>query len=225
MVAGVITGGIDPRTVKKAVASGADVLELRVDTFSRMDVAHIVRGLERVIGSGALRGVKILLTVRGAAEGGAAPLTDAQRVELYDALMPYADFADVELSSRNVLKNVVGFAGRDKVRLIVSYHNFRHTPGIKKLLSIIEKARSTGADIVKIATFVKRRGDINSLARVLMGSKDLIVIGMGEAGSPTRVFFPMIGSLLTYGSIGGKRTAPGQWPLSAIKKEFKRYGF
>lgn len=225
MVAGVITGGVDPRTVKKAVACGADVLELRVDTFRKMDAAHIASGLERVIESGALRGAKVLLTVRGAAEGGAAPLTDARRIEFYDALMPYADFADVELSSRNVLKNVVDFARRDKVRLIVSYHNFRHTPGIKKLLSIIENARRAGADIVKIATFVKRGADLTRLAGVLAGSRDLIVIGMGEAGAPTRVFFPMIGSLVTYGSIGGRGTAPGQLALPAIKKELRRYGF
>ncbi len=98
------------------------------------------------------------------------------------------------------------------------------TPGVKALQDIVKKARRSGAGIVKIATLVKGAEDLRKLAKILSEFNGLIVIGMGGPGACSRVFFPMLGSLITYGSID-RPTAPGQIALKEIKKEFGRYGF
>ncbi|MBI5468583.1 MAG: type I 3-dehydroquinate dehydratase [Deltaproteobacteria bacterium] len=219
VVAGVIVGELKGSTVKKAIRDGADILEVRVDTFKDRDPEAIKKDL-KTIGSA----LPLLLTVRSVKEGGANPITDKKRAEIFEALMPFADMVDIELSSGGILKTVVNSASRHGKQVIISYHNFKATPGVKALQDIVRKARRSGAGIVKIATFVKGPEDLRRLAKILSEFNDLIVIGMGGPGACSRVFFPMLGSLITYGSID-RPTAPGQIALKEIKKEFGRYGF
>jgi len=218
-VAGVIVGKAKSSTVKKALRDGADILEVRVDTFTETDPETLKKDLKTI-----RRSLPVLLTVRSVKEGGANPMTDKKRAEVFEALMPFADIVDIELSSGGILKNVVNSARRHGKRVIISYHNFKATPGVKALQDIVKKARKSGAGIVKIATMVNGPEDLRRLAQILSASDGLIVIGMGEKGACSRVFFPMLGSLVTYGSID-RPTAPGQLKLKDIKKEFKRYGF
>lgn len=219
MAAGVIVGEAHRSTVRKAVRAGADILEVRVDTFAKRDPEALKKAVSAIHGL-----LPLLITVRSLKEGGSCRIPDRERVEIFEALMPFADFVDVELSSGGILKSVIDSARRNRTRVILSYHNFKSTPGARTLQGIVQKARSRGADIVKVATFAKGAGDLRKLAKILTDFNDLIVIGMGGKGASSRVFFPMIGSLITYGSITGS-TAPGQLTLREIKKEFKRYGF
>ena len=224
MVAGVITGGVRESIVRKAVNAGADSLELRVDTFREKDpgrVAAQVRGLKRL---SYAKKTPLIITVRCAAEGGERNISDKDRARLYDALIPYADFLDVELRSAKNLKDVISSAKKAGKKVILSYHNFRSTPGPSVLGDIVKRGRKAGGDIVKVAATARSGADLARLARLLLDHKDLIVIAMGERGAPSRVFFPMLGSRVTYGSIT-KKTAPGQMPLGTIKKELKLYGF
>ena len=46
--------------------------------------------------------------------------------------------------------------------------------------------------------------------------------GMGEHGVVSRVFFPLFGSLLTYGFVA-QSGAPGQLPLEELYAELRRY--
>ena len=213
LIAGVIVGGVKGSTVKKALRDGADILELRVDTFKETKDLRT-----------CCPAVPVLLTVRSIKEGGARPIADKKRAGIFDALMPFADMVDIELSSGRILENVVNSARRHGKKVIISYHNFKATPRVKTLQGIVNRARGKGAGAVKIATFVNGPEDLGKLAEVLTQFNDLIVIGMGELGACTRVFFPMLGSLVTYGSID-RPTAPGQLKLKEIKKELGRYGF
>jgi len=219
MVAGVIVGGLKDSTVRKAVRDGADIIEARVDAFKDTDPESLRKEFEA-----ARLPLPLLLTVRSAKEGGAGALTDKKRAEILEVLMPFADMVDIELSSGRIIENVINSAKRHGKRVIVSYHNFKATPGVKALREITRKARSLGAEAVKIATFVNGPEDLVKLATILTESKGMIVIGMGALGACSRVFFPMLGSIITYGSIG-TATAPGQLTLKEIRKEFVRYGF
>ncbi len=233
-VAGVIVDGVGKGTIKKALRAGADLLELRIDTFGQRDPTSLVRDLERLKAVDGARSIPLVITVRSRAEGGLHAIADRKRLEIFQALMPFADYVDIELSSGTILKDVVRSAGRVKTKVIVSYHNFRSTPGPERLRAVIKKARASGADIVKIATFARKRADLQTLALVLLegpggpggvkgGGSNLIVIAMGGLGAPTRIFFPVLGSLLSYGSVTGS-TAPGQLPVRTIRKELGSYG-
>jgi len=221
LIAAVITGGVNAGAIKKAASLGAGLLELRVDTFTATQPGRLLASFEKLK---KITKLPILLTIRSTREGGQAEIPDRERADLYHALIPFADLVDIELSSSGIRKNVVNFAKRAKKRVIVSHHDFESTPGDKKLNKIIESARKAGGDIVKIASMVKTQDDLKRLAGLLCSDDNLIVIGMGPLGKPSRVFFPMLGSLITYGSITGS-TAPGQMSLKEMQTELRRYGF
>jgi 3-dehydroquinate dehydratase-1 len=138
--------------------------------------------------------------------------------------MPIFDGIDIELSSKRILEKVIRAAKEKRKLVIVSYHNFKRTPQTEKLLKIINEARGAGADAIKLAAEVKGQDGLKRLSSLLTDHKDLIVIAMGAFGTPSRVFFPMLGSLITYAGISGAN-APGQLSLGKLKSEFKLYGF
>ncbi|MBI5491972.1 MAG: type I 3-dehydroquinate dehydratase [Deltaproteobacteria bacterium] len=219
-IAGVLAGEINGASIKRAARSGADLTEVRVDTFRERDPDTLAEGLKRLRSKANL---PVILTVRSRKEGGKYAIGDKERLELFKNLMPFADIADIELSSGGIIKNVVDSAKGHGKKVIISYHNFKTTPGDRILQEIVRKARAKGGDIVKIAAFARGPQDLRRLARILTDSKDLIVIAMGKAGSASRVLFPAIGSLITYGSLTDK-TAPGQMSVKELKTEFRRYG-
>jgi 3-dehydroquinate dehydratase-1 len=220
-VAAVITGGVNAGPIRKAASLGAGLLEIRVDTFTAVEPVRLLASFEKLK---KITKLPILLTIRSKKEGGQSELPDRQRAALFSALIPFADLVDIELSSGGILKNVVDSAKRVKKRVIISHHDFESTPGDKKLRKIFDSALDAGADIVKIASMVNTRDDLKRLAGLLCSESGLIIIGMGKLGKPSRVFFPMLGSLITYGSIT-RSTAPGQMSLKEMRSELRRYGF
>lgn len=224
-IAGVIAGGLSLASVKKAVRLGADIIELRVDTFAKLerDPARLAGVLARIRSDKAAGRVPLLLTIRSFKEGGKARMTEAERLTLFTALMPFADLVDIELSSSRLLKDVVNLSKKNGAGLIVSYHNFTSTPGVSALRQIIRKGRAAGADYVKIAANAPERASLRRLAGLLIAEDGLIVIAMGDYGKPSRLFFPLLGSLVIYGSVTAA-TAPGQMTVAAIRNGFKLFG-
>lgn len=222
-VAAVITGGVEARTVRKALRDGADLIEIRVDTFEDLDIDSLTGAFKRLTGITAPAGVPVVLTVRSAREGGKTAIPDKTRAGIFDALIPFSDIVDIELGSSGILKNVVESAKKRRRKVIVSYHNFRSTPNGARLLDIIERGRAAGADIVKIAAAATGTRGLRRLAGLLVDHEGLIVIAMGDAGGPSRVFFPFLGSMVTYGS-AGEATAPGQLSVKELVKRIRLFG-
>ena len=131
---------------------------------------------------------------------------------------------DIELSSRNILKKIVKKARTFKKKVIISYHNFKRTPTDKDLESLINRAGTAGADIVKIAVQAKNKKDVIRLMNITLkhSAKNLITIAMGAQGTVSRVFFPFTGSVLTYACIS-KAVAPGQIPLDVLNQHLKLF--
>ncbi|WP_328301489.1 type I 3-dehydroquinate dehydratase [Streptomyces sp. NBC_00435] len=190
-----------------AKAAGVDVAELRVDRYTRTGTAHVLAQVD------AFKVLPVLATIRSAHEGGEWKGTEAERLELFRALAPQVQAVDIELSSGEILADVIEAAHRHDTVAIVSYHNFDFTPGTEELQAVIDDAKSAGADVVKVSTMVRSESDVRRLASLLLrtGAEDtrLIVIAMGAAGAVSRVFFPALGSRITY-SFFGASSAPGQ---------------
>ncbi|MET9467304.1 type I 3-dehydroquinate dehydratase [Streptomyces sp. NPDC006544] len=190
-----------------AKAAGVDVAELRVDRYARTETAHVLAQVD------AFKALPVLATLRSAREGGAWKGTESQRLELFRALAPQVDAVDIELSSGEILTEVIEAAHRHDTVAVVSYHNFELTPGTEELQAVIDGAKSAGADVVKVSTMVRSDEDVRRLASLLLSAgadgTRLIVIAMGERGAVSRVFFPALGSRITY-SFFGASSAPGQ---------------
>ena len=140
--------------------------------------------------------------------------------------------------SKNKLLNIIKFANElefehidiekdllndidfdKKCKIIGSYHNFNKTPNYRELINIYNSIKKfTFVDIVKIATMVVNDNDNIKLTRLLINSKNVIVLGMGEKGKITRVISPLLGGYLTFASVDNNISAPGQITLNELKQ-------
>ncbi len=195
----------------------ADVIEVRLDQMSTVAAPRAVALCT------ALRalGKPLIATVRWSAEGGAAVLDDAERRALYAQVAACVDGLDIEL--RSPLCDEIVALARGQGRLaIVSQHDFHTTPPAAALQSVLAEGRR--GDVVKIATTTAEPAALRRLLDLLLlpGGTPRIVIGMGEAGAASRVFFPLFGSVLTYAFVGAPM-APGQLPLAELYDALRRY--
>lgn len=199
---------------KEAVALGADIIEARVD-LSPEEPQRLVDGVYRL-------NKPVIVTIRPTWEGGAFKGSDRERAKLFKALVPVADYIDVELRAENVDEIVALTEGTDALS-IVSYHDFEKMPGKKEMLDIIVRCHEKG-DIAKLAATPASLRDVLRLFEVTLKSKrPLCAIAMGEVGAHSRIVAPVYGSLLTYGYVR-KPVAPGQMRVDKILEGLKLLG-
>lgn len=165
----------------------------------------------------ALR-IPVLLTARHPAEGGANMLAADARRELLQQFLPWASALDVELRSIATMRVLIELATRRGIPSVLSYHNFRTTPPLSRLRSIVSAARKGGASIVKVATALR---GASGFARLLLlqaaeGRRGLATMGMGPLGRASRLALAAAGSRLNYGYLD-RPQVPGQWPAERLR--------
>ncbi len=194
-----------PELIAESRRRGVDIAEVRIDQFERTAPDYVCSVLAR------FEALPTIATIRTRQEGGGWVGSEDERLALFRAVIPLVDAVDVELQAKAILARVVESARGASKCVIVSYHDFGATPDPYTLEHIAEDASKAGADIIKIATHARSDEDIQSLASFCIdnAARSLIVIGMNGHGSKSRLFFPALGSLVTFASIG-KPTAPGQ---------------
>ena len=202
--------------LERAARAGLDLLEARVDLFRDRTLESVGACLAR-----AAKYAPLLLTIRSASEGGAWKARDAERLELYGALLPLVDAVDVELAAP-IRRDVVRAARRAGRLIVLSQHDFARTPADAALDRVVERGLGAGADVVKVAAHLRGDADGARLAALLArhAGRPLVVIGMGEHGKKTRIFFPALGSLFTFASLD-RGTAPGQLDLAETQRELR----
>lgn len=205
-------------TIRRLRKAGMDVAELRIDLFSSRDESRVIREARK------FKGVPTIATIRSQAEGGKWRGTDAERLALFLAVLPHVDALDVEWSSRALVEPLVREARRRKKAVIISFHDFKKTPDPAFLLKLARSAKAAGADAVKIAAMARTRKDMRSLAQFTFqhAALGLITLSMGKEGAISRLFFPGLGSLLTFAH-AGRRTAPGQMDLATTAACFRKF--
>jgi 3-dehydroquinate dehydratase-1 len=210
---------VDVETHRDMVRRYADIAELRIDQFARHDPAYVAG----VCGAARALGLPLIATVRAVAEGGAAALDDAQRVALFEAVMPLVAAIDIELRA-SLCEPIVDLAHDSGKLAIVSHHDFAALPSDADLAALYDAAVLADADIVKVVAHVANSADADRLLGFLRARRErgLIAIAMGPHGVASRVFFPLLGSLITYGFVAAAM-APGQLPLPELYAELRRY--
>jgi 3-dehydroquinate dehydratase-1 len=194
--------------------AGVALAELRIDHFARFDAAYVSAQIKR------LHGLPVLATIRLAAEGGGWKGSETDRLALYQAILPQVDAIDVELQATETLAALIPLARGLGKPVVVSHHDFDATPTYEALTEVVSRAHQAGADIVKIAAQVHSDEDISTLSRLLTDkvAPDMVIIGMGEKGLPTRLMFPGQGSRFTFAAKGDRISAPGQLPYDRMVK-------
>lgn len=195
-----------------------DLFELRLDHLFGM-----ANELEKKI---SMLHAPIIITARHPAEGGANNLPVELRRELLRCFLPRARYVDVELRAAKHLGMVLDLARRQKVRLIISFHDFGSTPDLGILRAKAGAAKLFCPDIFKVATRVDTPAQ---LARLLdfTAKRDLGVVastmGVGKLGAISRILLTQCGSVLVYASLSEPHVR-GQMSLEQLRTALRVFG-
>ncbi len=194
-----------------------DIVEVRLDM-----IGAGTRGwLERCMAIEAA-GKPVILTLRLAEEGGLWTKPDLDRNPILSQALEQLSCIDVEMTSR-LCRPLCRKAEALGKSIIVSWHDFKRTPGRGKLNERVKKILDYPCAIPKIATMVKNLDDVRSLLTLLEADarRPVCIIGMGDIGIRTRVVFPAMGSCLAYGYLDSS-VAPGQLSSGELVQFFRQ---
>jgi 3-dehydroquinate dehydratase/shikimate dehydrogenase len=103
--------------------------------------------------------------------------------------------------------------------ILLSIHDFQRMPALKPALS----ARWRGeADGIKVAAMARSIADSTRLLRLAAGSRNRVLVPMGEVGLPARLIALREGSALAYAPVS-VATAPGQVSLHEMKNLYRAH--
>ncbi|XP_015891009.3 bifunctional 3-dehydroquinate dehydratase/shikimate dehydrogenase, chloroplastic isoform X1 [Ziziphus jujuba] len=202
-----------------AKASGADLVEIRLDSLKDFDPHDDLKTL--------IRGCPLptLFTYRPTWEGGQYDGDENERLEALRFAMEFgADYIDVELQVAHEFFNTILGKKAEKCKVIVSSHNYQHTPSVEDLGNLVARIQATGADIVKIATTALNITDVARIFQITVHSQvPIIGLVMGERGLMSRILCAKFGGFLTFGTLDSRIvSAPGQ---PTIKDLLNLYNF
>ncbi len=195
MICTVITGPSFQEAQKQIEASihaNADLVELRLDSFTSLNI----KALEQLRISYSIPMIFTLKNHKSPKE--ILPLNP--------------EFIDLELDNPFI-------AQVPPNQLILSYHNFTHTP--QDLDIIYEEMLKTPAAFYKIA--VQANHTIEALRLLCWikkkNDKKIIAISMGKQGQISRILAPVMGCPFTYASLDKENTL-GQLPIQTLLKQY-----
>ena len=203
--------------IEEGKANGVQMFEWRGDfNDSRRDNAAMVEQGKAI--SAALPEHPLLFTFRSTSQGGQDSLTAEEYVALNKALIEaeILDIVDIEtwIGDEYVIE-LINCAHEHGVYAMPSYHNFRGTPSVEWLVSLMEHMWDLGADIAKCATMafdyagaIRLMAATDEVAR-LYANGPMLTMAMGRLGSITRLAGEFYGNDITFCALRAS-SAPGQ---------------
>jgi len=200
-----VIGAIAEASALELSEFNCDMIELRLDSLGTST---------RILEFAASTPLPLLITARGAAEGGTSDWSVVDRQAAYEKLLPHAAAIDIELRDFEYFSDLITAAKAKSILLVGSCHGFEKTPS----LDILESKIGQIADIHKFATRIQNKADLATHLSLLDQGKPLSVMGMGPLGAAARPLMAKSGSLLNYGYLGSTPTAPDQWPAGLLRQ-------
>ena len=197
------------------------VIEVRLDCVNESDLPYAVKELRKLLQDHPLQ---TIITLRPQEQGGLRVLTLDQRRRFWSEHgfgLPAAWFdLEVDLAEEFLRSG----QPVEWSRVICSVHHF--SEGVQNLNHLYDRLAHTPARFLKVAVLL--HDAIDNLAifqlidRAQSDGRELIAIGMGGAGVPSRILGPARGSFLTYSSPEpDSSTAPGQPTVSELRDSYR----
>jgi 3-dehydroquinate dehydratase/shikimate dehydrogenase len=193
-----------------------DGIELRLDLFIHIDK----QALKAFILS---CNVPIMLTVRRHDQGGSFAGSEKARLDLLESLCQLGPhYIDLEYDVPEDYRKRL-FETYPQINFLSSFHDFVGIP--TDLEEIYQKVKTPYAHIYKIA--VTARSSLDALKILCFVQKhadedQIIGIAMGEEGRATRILAPVVGSFLTYATLGPSvASAPGQLAAQELQEIYR----
>jgi 3-dehydroquinate dehydratase/shikimate dehydrogenase len=189
---------------RRDAAVHADLVELRLDGVTDLDVAAAIDG----------HTIPLIVTCRPTWEGGRWEGDEADRRSIMaTAVAAGVEYVDIERRA-GWIPDLRGTT----TRLIVSDHDFVEMP--TDIVARIQEMRRLGADIVKISATAVGLADTIRLREAMLNCGDagaIVGIAMGEAGQLSRMLPFHFGSCWTYGG----DAAPGQIAVRDLAEQYR----
>ena len=198
------------RDIALAAESGADWVELRVDTFA--DVEALVKDSL----------LPCLLTCRPVDEGGLSEATDDERIaRLEAAATAGAAYLDIELKTLPSAWGLTDLPREARPGLILSAHDFKGRPD--RLYNLLAEMNAAAAEVNKLVWAARSvRDNLEAFELLVNKVKPTIALCMGEAGLISRVLAKKFGAFLTFAPLrDAAATAPGQVTVGDLKRLYR----
>lgn len=201
-----------------------DLLEWRVDGYAEVGIVshslEALKALRRQIGT-----MPLIFTCRISTEGGFCEIDQTHRLTLIKAAAQtgLVEMVDVEMCNPSAfITEVKEACHASGARLILSYHNFEHTPAETDILATLIKAQEMGADVAKVAVMPGDYGDVLTLLRATYRARTqglkipMVTMAMAAEGGISRIAGGLFGSDITF-AMGNDASAPGQIPIEGLR--------
>ncbi|MGI9566495.1 MAG: type I 3-dehydroquinate dehydratase [Nitrosopumilus sp.] len=200
------------KQILKIALKNSDYAEVR---FDFLEIEKIPEALERI--EKDLN--KVVCTLRPKAEGGEFSGSEKERVSILKLIAEYNPFLlDVEFNTLKRNPSLAKYLTSTKTKLLVSWHDFKKTPGSDELKKRVKQMRKFSKS-VKIVSTAKSTEDATRMLELYKKSEkiSLISFAMGDLGRISRILCLYLGSPFTYVSLK-KAIAPGQFSVNEVKK-------
>ena len=204
----------NPKKIKhilKIALGKSEYAEVRFDFLKSSDIPNVLESIKN-------RLPRCVCTLRPKNEGGKFSGSEKERKSILKLISEYNPFLlDVEFNTLKKDQKLRQYLKKSKTTILVSWHDFKKTPNIKKLNSTLKEMRKF-SNHVKIVTVAKSINDTSNILSLYNKSSKikLIAFAMGEEARFSRILCLHLGSPFTYVSLG-KAIAPGQFSLNDIK--------
>lgn len=201
-----------------------DMVEWRVDYYDEFDDFEALAELSKRVKTSIQK--PLLATFRTLSEGGESAIGKSQYVEMYRYLIEAkaVDAIDIEFErGQDILDNLIPFAHKHNVKVIVSYHDFVKTPQENDMVKRLQKMGTSEADIVKMAVMPHDETDVLALMNATQQAstlidQPLITMAMGRLGKITRIAGEIFQSSATFATVEGLSSAPGQMDVEDVEE-------
>jgi len=213
-IVGVISSRADLQRAVR-MRNRPDLFELRLDTAAAR-IQELHEAVEK------LR-APLIITARHPREGGFHELSARERRDLLRQFLPCAGGVDIELRSARPFASVLEKARAEKIRAILSFHDFSDTPGRARLDELARAAHSLGADFLKVATRTDTQLQLSALLDFFERHREemrIAAMGMGRLGRISRLELARRGSALNYAHLGTPQAA-GQLSIAELRRVLK----
>ena len=139
------------------------------------------------------------------------------------AIQAGAKYVDLEMEAPAAIGRRIREACQEYGTVLIrSYHNFDGTPSREVLLSLMERARSFGGEVVKMVTTATSKADADIVLSLYDAAEPgtLVAFAMGEEGRSSRLEALKRGAPFTYACVSPEEaTAAGQWTTEEMARE------
>ena len=142
--------------------------------------------------------------------------------QLMKAIEAGAKYVDLEMEAPPMMGRKIRQACQEHGSILIrSFHDFSGTPPETTLLSLLEKGRRFGGEVVKIVTTATSKADADRVLALYREADPgtLAAFCMGPEGRESRLEALRLGAPFTYACLSAEEaTAPGQWTTAEMRQ-------